>query len=69
MRICHKAQPSDGSGRSKTRLDANSHVEPVQILDEFAACLATRDANFAFCLNVTRILHYCRTIALGVDVY
>jgi hypothetical protein len=52
MRICHKAQPSDGSGRSRTRLDANSQVEPVQILDEFAACLATRDANFAFCPNV-----------------
>jgi hypothetical protein len=34
-----REMPDEGSGLSNTRLAASSHVEPLQILKDMAACL------------------------------
>lgn len=47
--LCLRVMPVAGSGQSKVRFAASSHVEPVHILDEMAARHATRVEYFALC--------------------
>jgi len=42
-----REMPDEGSGLSNTRLAASSHVEPLQILEDMAACLTISAAYLA----------------------